>query len=68
MTTNPKLVDGEGLLSALFDEQSRPSLRWLRARQADRSIPHVRIGRLVFFSPEQVRDALERKLTVKARQ
>src|SRR5690242_20174828 len=44
-----KLVDGPTLLEQLFDKQSRPSLRWLRAQQKNRSIPFVRVGRLVFF-------------------
>lgn len=50
------LVSGEDLLVALFPtESSRPTLRWLRDRQADRSIPYVKIGRLVRFDVEQCR-------------
>ena len=62
-----KLVDANGLLTCLFpDPTSRPSLRWLRSQQKARTIPSVRLGRLVFFDPEQVNAALEKR-TVKAR-
>ena len=47
LPTQPKLVDANGLLEALFDEQSRPSLRWLRQMQAQRKIPYVKIGHCV---------------------
>jgi len=58
-----KLVNAEELLTLLFEEASRPSLRWLRTQQKARTIPCVKIGRLIFFSPEQVRMALEKKCT-----
>ena len=61
-----QLVDAEGLLKAAFDEQSRPSLRWVRQQQKARSIPYIKIGRLIFFDLEQVKEALARKNTVKA--
>lgn len=53
-----KLVDANGLLEALFDENSRPSLRWLRQMQASRKIPYIKIGHLVRFDVEKVRQAL----------
>ena len=62
-----KLVDAEGLLEALFDERSRPSVRWLRRMQDKRVIPFVRIGRLVRFDIGRVQQALDEKLTVKSR-
>lgn len=62
-----KLVDGPRLLEQLFDEKSRPSLRWLRDQQKNRAFPFVRVGRLVFFSPEDVRAALCSGRTVRAR-
>jgi hypothetical protein len=34
-----KLVDASQLLEILWDEESRPSLRWLRDRQAERELP-----------------------------
>jgi hypothetical protein len=62
------LVDIEGLLKALFpDEKARPSVRAaLKLRDAG-AFPYVRFGRRVFYDAEQVRWALSRKCTVKAR-
>lgn len=40
MNDQSKLVDARGLLEALFDEASRPSLRWVRQMQAQRAIPY----------------------------
>ncbi len=57
-STNRKLVDAPALLEILFEKKSRPSLRWLRNQQADGKIPFAKIGRLVFFDPEQVRAKL----------
>ncbi|MCC5807419.1 MAG: hypothetical protein JJU00_13935 [Opitutales bacterium] len=62
-----KLVDAQGLLNALFEEDSRPSLRWLRQMQAQRRIPYVKIGRLVRFDVDEVRAALAENSTVRAR-
>lgn len=67
MSTENQLVDASRLLEILFEEQSRPSLRWLRERQASRAIPFVRLGRLIFFDPEQVRAALASRCTIKSR-
>lgn len=66
-TNQPQLVRGERLLEILFDEYSRPSLRWLRQMQAQRKVPYVKIGRLVRFDVEQVRAALEQDCTVHSR-
>lgn len=63
----PPLVDAHGLLKALFDESSRPSLRWLRQMQAQRKIPYVKIGHLVRFDVEKVRAALEDHCTIQHR-
>ncbi len=60
-----QLVDAEGLLEILFEEKSRPSLRWLREQQLRRAIPFVRLGRLIFFDPTLVRAALNDRLTSK---
>jgi hypothetical protein len=62
-----QLVDAQGLLEAIFDEASRPTVRWLREQQEKRTIPFVKIGRLVRFDPLQVREALEQRHTVKPR-
>ena len=55
------------MLLELFDDESRPSLRWLREQQKRRVVPYVRIGRLIFFCPEQVRLALNASRTMRAR-
>jgi hypothetical protein len=62
------LVDIQGLLVALFpEEKTRPSVRAaLKLRDAG-AFPYVRFGRRVFYDPEQVRWALHRKCTIKAR-
>lgn len=65
--TNAKLVDAKGLLEALFDERSRPSVRWIRQKTAHRVVPFVKIGRLVRFDVNEVRAALEDTWTVRAR-
>lgn len=50
---------GERLLEIIFpDEDSRPTLRWLRKMQKLRRIPFVKIGRRVWFFPDQVRAAM----------
>ena len=62
-----KLVDAKGLLVALFEEESRPSERWLRQMQTQRKISFRKIGRLVRFDVEQVRAELEQDCTVHSR-
>jgi len=46
-----RYVDASKLIEILFDEASRPSLRWLREQQKARNLPFVKIGRRVFFDP-----------------
>jgi hypothetical protein len=53
-----QFVDGDTLLKMLFPSDCRPTIRWLRERTKKRSIPFVKIGRLVFFDPESVREKL----------
>lgn len=62
-----KLVSAERLLEELFEPTSRPSLRWLRSQTRSKSIPHIRIGHLVFFDVEMVRLALSSKNLVRHR-
>jgi len=62
-----KLVDARGLLEALFDEDSRPSLRWIREQQANRTIPYVKIGHFVRFHVPSVIAALKQHNTVNPR-
>jgi hypothetical protein len=63
----PQLVRAERLLELLFDDESRPSLRWLRQMQAQRKIPYIKLGHLVRFDVEEVREALRNDCTVHSR-
>ena len=56
-----RYVDAEKLLEILFDEASRPSLRWIRDQQKARRLPFAKIGRLVFFDPIACKAALDAK-------
>jgi hypothetical protein len=62
-----KLVDAQGLLEALWPEQSRPSLRWLRGQVAARKIPFTRMGKFVFFDPDLVREYIAGKTVLPRR-
>jgi hypothetical protein len=62
-----KLVNAEQLLEQLFAPECKPSLRWLRTQTKAKTIPHVRIGHLVFFDLEMVRAALAGRNTVRGR-
>ncbi|MDP0497955.1 MAG: hypothetical protein Q7Q73_17270 [Verrucomicrobiota bacterium JB024] len=62
-----QLVDAKGLLNALFDENSRPSLRWLRQMTAQRKIPYYKVGHLVRFNVEDVREAIAASCQINAR-
>lgn len=55
-----KLLDANQLLEQLFEENSRPSLRWLRAQQANGNIPFYKLGHLVRFDLEEVRESLKK--------
>lgn len=61
------LVPGPILLATLWpDEESRPTLRWLRKMTATRSLPFVKMGNRVWFDAGRVRRHLDRKFTVEA--
>ena len=62
-----KLVSAEQLLEQLFAPECKPSLRWLRSQTKAKSIPHVRIGHLVFFDLELVRTALTGRTVARGR-
>jgi hypothetical protein len=62
-----KLIGADELLRELFTDASRPSLRWLRKMQSNRSVPFVKLGRRVFFDPEQVRDTLRTRAAGKVK-
>ncbi|WP_379711429.1 hypothetical protein [Haloferula chungangensis] len=61
MMPEEKLVDANGLLDALFDSSSRPSVRWLYGQKALGRVPCVRVGGRVFYSPTEVRATLIRR-------
>jgi hypothetical protein len=47
-------VSAKRLLEILWDEQSRPSLQWIRKETKRRMLPHIRRGRLIFYRPRSV--------------
>ena len=60
------MVDGPRLLETLFPNPAcRPSLRWLRTNQ--QNLPHVRIGRLIWFSPRLVKTHLDARAMSKVK-
>ena len=61
MLDTSKLVQAPALLEALFDEPSRPTVRWVRRMTAKRVIPYYKIGHCIFFDVPKVRAALERR-------
>jgi len=62
------LCDGHGLLAAIWpDEKSRPSLRALINWRDSGIIPYMKLGRRVFYDPAEVRWALRKKCTVRAK-
>ena len=62
-----RLVDAKGLLDALFDDDCRPSLRWVRQMQSTRRISYIKIGHLVRFDIVEVRKELSSKCKVSSR-
>jgi hypothetical protein len=64
MESNNLLVSGERLLELIFDEDSRPSVRWLHNQKKRRAIPYLKVGRLVRYDPARVREALSLRFTV----
>jgi hypothetical protein len=64
MASNNLLVSGERLLELIFDEDSRPSVRWLHNQKKRRAIPYLKVGRLVRYDPDRVREALNLRFTV----
>lgn len=68
LSPTSSLVGAAELLLALFPaNDSRPSVRWLRRMQSRGLIPYKKIGRRVFFDPEEVRRALDRQFSVHAK-
>lgn len=61
------LVDAEGLLVELFDPECRPSLAWVRRQTRAKTIPAIRVGRLIFYDVPAVRERLAARNTIKPR-
>lgn len=62
-----RLVGAEALLREVWrDKESRPSLRWLRGMQAKRLVPYRKMGRRVYFDPEEVRRAIDAQFKVES--
>lgn len=58
------LVGAEECIRIVFPTQSRPHKRTFLEWKARRLIPFYKIGRRVFFDPEEVRAALERHFRI----
>jgi hypothetical protein len=62
-----ELVGAKRCLEILFpDNESRPGLRTFREWQARGMIPYRKIGRRTFFSPAEIRAALDERFTINA--
>lgn len=62
------LVGPEELLKALFpNPKDRPTTRCLRKQQRSRTVPYIKVGKLIWFDVEEVRAHLVRRHTVRAR-
>jgi hypothetical protein len=59
------LLDAPRLLETVWtNPECRPTVRWLREQQKLKTIPFIRVGRLVWFSPDDVVAALRNRHTV----
>ncbi len=68
MDTIPaQLTDARGCIKAAFAEGSRPSLRSFLDWKAKGYVPYKKIGRRVYYDATEVRRALDRHFSVKAR-
>ena len=56
--TENKFVNAETLLEMLFSKPCRPSIHWLWNQTKAGTIPCTKVGRLVFFDPEKVKEAI----------
>jgi hypothetical protein len=54
LTDLDKWVSAERLLELVWDEESRPSLQWLRKETRRRMLPCLRRGHLIFYRPRSV--------------
>ena len=49
-----KLVDIDHLIDILFETECRPSKRFLMSQKAEGNLPFIKIGRRVFYNPDEV--------------
>jgi hypothetical protein len=62
-----ELVDAQTCISRIFpNPKSAPSLRTFREWQARKWIPFRKVGKRVFFDPEEVRRVIDKRFTVHA--
>ena len=54
LTELDQLVTAERLREIVWDEESRPSIQWIRKETKRRMLPHIRRGRLVFYRSRSV--------------
>lgn len=60
-------VGHERLLELIWpDEKARPSVKWLHHQRANRQIPYIRVGRLIFYDPVRVKASLLSKREIKS--
>lgn len=63
----PTLLGIKPTLEAVFkDPSTRPSLRTFASWKAQGFIPSVKIGKLVYYDPIQVRKAIDKRFTIEA--
>lgn len=66
-TADPRLVGAEACLRILFpDEETCPSLRTFYDWKARGYIPYRKINQRVFYDPQEVREALDRRFKIEA--
>ena len=49
-----QLVDIDRLIDILFEPECRPSKRFLMTQKAEGNLPFIKIGRRVFYNPDEV--------------
>ena len=54
-----QLINGKTLLLKLFDDEARPSARWLERKVQNGVIPCHRVSRLKFFKLSEVAAAMK---------
>lgn len=68
MDPQSKLLERDETIAVTFSEKARPSVRTWETWRKRRVIPYVMVGRKIFYDAAEVRLALAKKFTVRARQ